>query len=103
MITVRRDYDACHAICVRRVGMNRSSTNLGGGVTGLDCGGAFYSPVAGGYQVIPPPVGATTWTLPSGAVDQNINGASYFAYGGAYYRPIYSGSSVYYEVVANPA
>jgi hypothetical protein len=23
-------------------------------------------------------------------------------YGGAYYRPIYSGSGVYYEVVANP-
>ena len=41
-------------------------------------------------------------TLPSGAVDQNINGVSYFAYGGAYYRPIYSGSGVYYEVVANP-
>jgi hypothetical protein len=53
--------------------------------------------------VIPPPVGATTWTLPSGAVDQNVNGVTYFAYGGAYYRPIYSGSGVYYEVVANPA
>ena len=43
------------------------------------------------------------WTLPSGAVDQNINGVSYFAYGGAYYRPYYSGSSVFYEVVAKPA
>jgi len=79
-----------------------SSVKLGDGGTGLDCGGAFYAPAAGGYQVIPPPIGATTWTLPSGAVDQNINGVSYFAYGGAYYRPIYSGSGVYYEVVANP-
>jgi len=35
--------------------------------------------------------------LPSGAVDQNVN------YDGAYYRPIYSGSGVYYKVVANPA
>jgi hypothetical protein len=80
-----------------------SSVNLGAGGTGLDCGGAFYAPVAGGYQVIAPPIGATTWSLPSGAVDQNVNGVTYFSYGGAYYRPIYSGSGVYYEVVANPA
>ena len=80
-----------------------SSVNLGGGGTGLDCGGAFYAPVAGGYQVIPPPIGATVWTLPNGAVDQDVNGVTYFAYGGAYYRPFYSGSSVIYEVVANPA
>ena len=79
-----------------------SSVNLGNGGTGLDCRGAFYAPVAGGYQVIPPPIGATTWTLPNGAVDQNVNGVTYFDYGGAYYRPYYSGSSVFYEVVANP-
>jgi hypothetical protein len=35
-------------------------------------------------------------------VDQNIKGTTYFAYGGAYYRPFYSGSSVIYEVVAKP-
>ena len=52
--------------------------------------------------MIAPPIGATTWTLPNGAVDQNVNGVTYFSYGGAYYRPIYSGSGVYYEVVANP-
>jgi hypothetical protein len=40
--------------------------------------------------------------LPNGAVDQNIKGTTYFAYGGAYYRPFYSGSSVIYEVVAKP-
>jgi hypothetical protein len=56
-----------------------------------------------GYQVISPPIGATVTTLPSGAVDQNINGTTYFDFGGAYYRPFYSGSSVIYEVVAKPA
>lgn len=74
-----------------------------GGATDLDCGGAFYAPVAGGYQVIPPPVGATTWTLPDGAVNENVGGVTYFSYGGACYRPFYSGSSVFYEVVPNPA
>jgi hypothetical protein len=80
-----------------------SSVNLGGRGLGLDCGGAFYAPASGGYQVIAPPVGSTVWTLPNGAVDQTVNGVTYFAYGGAYYRPIYAGSSVYYEVVAKPA
>ena len=47
--------------------------------------------------------GASAQNRPSGAVDQNVNGVTYFSYGGAYYRPIYSGSSVYYEVVENPA
>ena len=65
-------------------------------------GGAFYTAVSGGYEVIPPPIGATTWILPNGAVTQNVNGVTYFSYGGAYYRPIYSGSGVYYGVVANP-
>jgi hypothetical protein len=41
--------------------------------------------------------------LPSGAVDRNINGITYFVFGGAYYRPYYSGSSVFYEVVSSPA
>jgi len=79
-----------------------SSTDLGAQGTGLDCGGAFYAPVAGGYQVIPAPIGATVWNLPNGAVDHTVNGVTYFAYGGAYYRPLYSGSGVYYEVVASP-
>jgi hypothetical protein len=41
--------------------------------------------------------------LPNGAVDQNIKGQTYFVFGGAYYRPFYSGSSVIYEVVVKPA
>jgi hypothetical protein len=59
--------------------------------------------VPSGYQVIPPPIGATVSTLPSGAVDQNIGGGTYFTFGGGYYRPFYSGSTVIYEVVAKPA
>ena len=38
-----------------------------------------------------------------GAVNENLKGTTYFVYGGAYYRPFYSGSSVIYEVVAKPA
>jgi hypothetical protein len=36
-------------------------------------------------------------------VDENIKGTTYFTFGGAYYQPFYSGSSVIYEVVAKPA
>jgi hypothetical protein len=39
---------------------------------------------------------------PSGSVAQIINGATYLAFGGANYRPFYSGSSVIYQVVARP-
>jgi hypothetical protein len=74
-----------------------------GSATELDCGGAFYARVENGYKVSPPPVGSTVSTLPSGAVDQNIKGTTYFVFGDAYYRPFYSGSSVIYEVVAKPA
>jgi hypothetical protein len=64
--------------------------------------GAFYAPVSNGYQVIPPPIGATVTSLPNGAVAENVRGTVYFQFGGAYYRPFYSGSSVIYEVVAKP-
>jgi len=76
----------------------------GAGTPDLDCGGAFYAtaPNGAGYKVIPPPIGSTVNTLPVGAVDRSINGTTYFTFGGAYYRPFYSGSSVIYEVVANP-
>ncbi|MGB9646426.1 MAG: DUF6515 family protein, partial [Stellaceae bacterium] len=79
------------------------STVYVGSATDLDCGGAFYSTVQNGYQVVAPPIGSIVSTLPSGAVDQNINGTTYFVFGGAYYRPFYSGSSVIYQVVAKPA
>jgi Family of unknown function (DUF6515) len=71
--------------------------------TELDCGGAFYARVSNGYKVSPPPIGSFVTTLPNGAVNENIKSQTYFVYGGAYYRPFYSGSSVAYEVVAKPA
>ena len=55
------------------------------------------------YKVSPPPIGSTVSSLPSGAVDHNIHGTTYFVFDGAYYRPFYSGSSVIYEVVAKLA
>jgi Family of unknown function (DUF6515) len=79
------------------------STVYSGSTQYMDCGGAYYSQVPQGYQVIPPPIGATVTTLPTGAIEQNISGVVYLTFGGAYYRPFYSGSSVIYEVVANPA
>jgi len=79
------------------------STVYVGSSTELDCGGPFYARVENGYKVSPPPIGSTVTTLPNGAVDQNIKGTTYFTFGGPYYRPFYSGSSVIYEVVAKPA
>ena len=69
---------------------------------GLDCGGAFYKRIASGYQVSQPPIGTIVATLPDGAQDRNVGGVTYFAFGGAYYRPIFSGSAISYEVVAAP-
>ena len=78
-----------------------STVDLGSGRT-YDCGGAFYSSVPNGYEVIPPPIGITVATLPNGAVDQTIGGVTYFTYGGAWYRPMYSGGGVTYQVVSKP-
>ena len=72
------------------------------GTANLDCGGAFYAPVSKGYQVVPPPIGSTVTKLPNGAVTETVKGIQYFSFGGAYYQPFYSGSSVIYEVVVKP-
>jgi hypothetical protein len=58
--------------------------------------------VSKGYQVSPPPVGATVSTLPNGAVADTIKGVTYYKFGDAWYRPFYSGRIVIYEVVAKP-
>ena len=78
------------------------STVYVGSTAKLDCGGAFYSKVPNGYEVIPPPIGASVSVLPSGAVNQTIGGNNYYTFGGAYYEPFYNGSSVIYQVVAKP-
>lgn len=75
----------------------------GTSITLYDPATPFYASVLGGYEVNPPPIGATVSTLPNGAVNENIGGTTYFTFGGAFYRPFYSGSSVIYEVVAKPA
>ena len=77
------------------------AVDLGSGKT-YDCGGAFYSSVSNGYQVIPPPVGVTVPSIPNGVVDQTVDGLTYFTYGGAWYKPMYSGGGVTYMVVVKP-
>jgi len=41
-------------------------------------------------------------SLPNGAVDQTVGSVTYFTYGGAWYRPMYSAGGVRYTVVAKP-
>ena len=79
-----------------------STVDFGSGRT-FDCGGAFYSQVPNGYKVIPPPIGARVASLPNGSVDRTTGGVTYFTFGGAWYKPVYLGSGVVYDVVAKPA
>jgi hypothetical protein len=41
-------------------------------------------------------------TLPDGAEGMTIGGTTYYMAGGVYYRPIYQGDKVVYQMVANP-
>ena len=68
-----------------------------------DCGGAFYDQVDDGYAVVSPPVGAVVNVLPDGAQAKKVGGMEYYAFGDAYYKAVYSGSQVVYEVVAPPS
>ena len=79
-----------------------STVDFGSGKT-FDCGGAFYSQVPTGWRVIPPPVGAKVTNLPNGAVTQTIKGEMYFTFGGGWYKPVYEGAGVVYDVVAKPS
>jgi len=67
-----------------------------------NCGGAFYKQVDTGFQIVPAPVGAIVNELPISATEITVNGVKYFIFGGAYYRPFYSGSSVVYQIAPNP-
>ena len=53
-------------------------------------------------EVIAPPIGATVRTLPPGAQSLSTGGITYYYEAKTYYRPFYSGSSVVYQVVAQP-
>jgi hypothetical protein len=74
----------------------------GGSTTYYDCGGAYYVKQGDQYKVVPPPMGLMVSQLPNGAVSKTVNGVNYFEFGGAFYRPFYSGSDVVYEIVKNP-
>jgi hypothetical protein len=67
-----------------------------------DCGGIFYSRSSDGYQVAPPPFGATVPNLPPGAKSQTYGDRIYFQSGGVYYSPVYQGSAVAYRIVPQP-
>jgi len=41
-------------------------------------------------------------TMPDGAVALAIGGATYYMAGGVYYRPVYQGDKVVYQMVENP-
>ena len=41
-------------------------------------------------------------TMPDGAVALAVGGATYYMAGGVYYRPVYQGDKVVYQVVENP-
>jgi hypothetical protein len=53
-------------------------------------------------EVIAPPIGAPVPTLPKGAQSLTTGGITYYFEAKTYYRPLYSGSSVVYQVVAQP-
>jgi hypothetical protein len=59
------------------------------------------------YQAVPIPgrsaaMGRVLDAVPEGAVALSIGGATYYMAGGVYYRPVYQGNKVVYQVVPNP-
>jgi len=66
------------------------------------CNGTFYREHEGDHEAIAPPIGATVPTLPNGAQSLTTGGITYYFEAKTYYRPFYSGSSVVYQVVAQP-
>jgi hypothetical protein len=61
--------------------------------------GVYYQPVAGGYRVVRPPIGAIVFSLPQDRMSMFIGGVPYNYYGGAFY--IRAGGG--YQVVRAPA
>ena len=58
----------------------------------------YYQPSAGGYTVVPAPVGAVVNFLPSGFTVVQADNGSYYYYGGAFYLK----TDDAYQVVAPP-
>jgi len=65
-------------------------------------GGAFYIQTDQGYQVVQGPPGAVITELPTGAVDQQVNGEDILVYNNTYYQPITQDGQDAYEVVPGP-
>lgn len=61
--------------------------------------GVFYEPANGGYQVVPPPIGAIVPSLPPDNVPVMVGDVTYYYYGGVFYLPGQDG----YQIVAAPA
>lgn len=60
--------------------------------------GVYYQPYNNGYNVVPPPIGATVSYLPAGYLTVPVGNDTYDYYGGAFY--LYQGNS--YQVVPAP-
>jgi hypothetical protein len=60
--------------------------------------GVYYEPSAGGYSVVPAPIGATVSSLPPGYETTQVDGVYYYYYGGVFY--IDTGNT--YQVVQAP-
>jgi hypothetical protein len=61
--------------------------------------GTFMVPVqSGGYQVMPPPIGAMVTSVPPGAYETTLNGTSYYVSGATYYEPVFANGQVVFRV-----
>lgn len=62
--------------------------------------GIYYRPYAnGGYEVTPPPLGATVKHLPDGNKETTINGQQYYELGGTFYQAVYNSKNKLQYVV----
>ncbi len=60
--------------------------------------GSYYAPSAGGYSVVPPPIGAVIGSLPEGYETTMVGNDTFYYYGGAFYVNTDQG----YQVVDAP-
>jgi hypothetical protein len=63
--------------------------------------GTFYDYDAANaeYVVVPAPVGAIVPAIPTGYTTVYLHGSKHYVVGGVYYRPVYRGNALMYEVV----
>jgi hypothetical protein len=61
-----------------------------------------YNPAQARYVVVPAPMGAVVPAIPEGFMTVYIQGVRHYVVGGVYYRPVYRGDVLMYEVVPPP-